>query len=90
MEELQAEQQDLAAEEATRARRHVLLAQKDELLVDYHRGALTAEAYARLVAGIDAGLADLERGPARRPGQVAEGDPTQPEAGEAPADQAES
>ncbi|MGH7584084.1 MAG: Na+/H+ antiporter [Gemmatimonadales bacterium] len=89
VEELQAKQQDLVAEEATRARRQVLLAQKDEILADYHRGTLTAEAYSKLLAEIDARLADLDGGQTPRPGRVEADDHTRPAAGDAGADHAE-
>ncbi len=63
VEALQLEQQDLRAEETTRAKRHVLLAEKEEVLEDFHRGTLSAEAYDALLAGIDARLARLDAGP---------------------------
>ena len=69
VEALQLEQEDLRAEEESRARRHVLLAEKEELLNDYHRGTLTAEAYEQLMGAVDARLARIDSdgaGEARR------------------------
>ncbi len=62
VEELRIEQEDLRAEEAMRARRQVLLAEKEEVLSDYHRGTLTADAYNTLLSGVDARLAAIDRG----------------------------
>jgi CPA1 family monovalent cation:H+ antiporter len=62
VEALQLEQEDLRAEEETRARRHVLLAEKEEVLNDYHRGTLTADAYEQLLGAIDARLSDVDSG----------------------------
>ena len=63
VEALQLEREDLRAEEESRARRHVLLAEKEELLDDYHRGTLTADAYEQLMGAVDARLASIESGP---------------------------
>lgn len=60
---LQLEQEDLHAEETARARRHVLLAEKEEVLRDFHRGTLSAEAYDALLGAIDARLVGLDAGP---------------------------
>jgi len=60
VEALRLQQDDLRAEESVRARRQVLLAEKDSLLADFHRGALTAEAYNRLLGATDARLAKLD------------------------------
>jgi Na+:H+ antiporter len=59
VEALQLEQEDLRAEEEARARRHLLLAEKEEVLNDYHRGTLAAEAYEQLMAAVDARLAAI-------------------------------
>jgi Na+:H+ antiporter len=68
VEDLQLHQEDLRAEEASRARRQVLLAEKEEVLSDYHRGTLAAEAYNSLLGAVDARLAALDRGePASKP-----------------------
>jgi Na+:H+ antiporter len=60
---LQLEREDLRAEETARARRHVLLAEKEEVLEDFHRGTLSAEAYDALLGTVDARLARLDAGP---------------------------
>jgi len=60
VEALRLEQDDLRAEESTRARRQVLLAERASLRHDYHSGALSAEAYEMLMASIDARLARLD------------------------------
>lgn len=70
---LQLEQEDLHAEETARARRHVLLAEKEEVLGDFHRGTLSAEAYDALLGAIDARLASLDAGPPPAEPQVADG-----------------
>ncbi len=64
VEALRLEQDDLRAEEAELARRHVLLAEKEEVLADFHRGTLSAEAYDALLGTIDARLATLDAEPA--------------------------
>jgi hypothetical protein len=56
------EQDDLRAEEAVRARRQVLLAEKESVLADFHRGTLNAEAYNRLLGAVDARLVKLDAG----------------------------
>ena len=61
-EALRLAQDDLRAEESDRARRHVLLAEKEQVLADFHRGTLTAEAYDRLLGAVDARLAELDTG----------------------------
>jgi Na+:H+ antiporter len=62
VETLQLAQDDLRAEESTLARRRVLLAEKEEVLADFHRGTLSAEAYDALLGSIDARLASLDAG----------------------------
>ncbi|MGH7689319.1 MAG: cation:proton antiporter, partial [Gemmatimonadaceae bacterium] len=62
VEALQLAQEDLRAEEESRARRHVLLAEKEELLNDYHRGTLAGEAYQQLMGAVDARLARIDTG----------------------------
>ena len=62
LEALRLEQDDLRAEESLRARREVLLAEKESVLADFHRGRLTAEAYNRLLGAVDARLAKLDAG----------------------------
>jgi hypothetical protein len=47
---------------ATAARRQVLLAEKEEVLADFHRGRLPADAYDALLGTIDARLASLDAG----------------------------
>ena len=64
VEALRLEQDDLRAEEAALARRRVLLAEKEEVLADFHRGTLSAEAYDALLGTIDARLATLDAEPA--------------------------
>ena len=64
VEALQLEQEDLRAEEEAHARRHVLLTEKEEVLDDYRRGTLAAEAYEKLMAGIDARLSRIDSGTA--------------------------
>lgn len=61
---LQLEQTDLHAEEEARARRHVLLAEKEEVINDYRRGTLAAEAYEHLMGLIDARLSSIDSGSA--------------------------
>ena len=70
---LQLEQEDLHAEETARARRHVLLAEKEEVLRDFHRGTLSAEAHDALLGAIDARLTALDAGPPPAEGKVKEG-----------------
>jgi len=62
-EALRLEQDDLRAEESARARRQVLLAEKESVLGDFHRGTLSAEAYDRLIGTVDARLATLDARP---------------------------
>ncbi len=62
VEALQLAQDDLRAEEAVLARRRVLLVEKEEVLADFHRGTLSAEAYDALLGAIDARFATLETG----------------------------
>ena len=62
-EALRLEQDDLRAEESARARRQVLLAEKETVLADFHRGTLSAEAYDRLIGAVDARLATLDARP---------------------------
>jgi CPA1 family monovalent cation:H+ antiporter len=62
VEALRVEQDDLRAEEAVRARRQVLLAEKESVLADFHRGTLNAEAYNRLLGAVDARLVKLDAG----------------------------
>jgi CPA1 family monovalent cation:H+ antiporter len=63
MEALRVKQEDLQAEESIRARRQVLLAEKQTVLADFHLGVLSAEAERALLAAVDARLAGLEPGP---------------------------
>jgi len=60
VEALRLEQDDLRAEEAVRASRQVLLAEKESVLTDFHRGTLSAETYDALLGTIDARLAKLD------------------------------
>jgi Na+:H+ antiporter len=62
VEALRLEQDDLRAEESVRARRQVLLVEKESVLADFHRGTLTAETYERLLGAVDARLAKLDAG----------------------------
>ena len=62
VEALQLERDDLRAEEAVLARRQVLLAEKEAVLADFHRGRLPADAYDALLGAIDARLASLDAG----------------------------
>ena len=64
VEALRLEQDDLRAEESVRAHRQVLLAEKESVLTDFHRGTLSAEAYDALLGTIDARLAKLDTGSA--------------------------
>jgi Na+:H+ antiporter len=64
MEALQLQQDDLRAEETVSAKRHVLLAEKEEVLADFHRGTLPSDAYEALLAAIDARLVSLDSGSA--------------------------
>jgi CPA1 family monovalent cation:H+ antiporter len=61
-EALRVQEDDLRAEEYVRVRRQVLLAEKESVLADFHRGALTAEAYNRLLGAVDARLVKLDAG----------------------------
>ena len=60
LEALRLEQDDLLAEESTRARRQVLLAEKASVIDDFRRGTLSDDAYESLLAAIDARLVSLE------------------------------
>jgi CPA1 family monovalent cation:H+ antiporter len=60
VEALRLQQADLRAEESVRARRRVLMAEKDAVLADFHRGTLSSQAFTALLAGIDAGLTTLD------------------------------
>jgi hypothetical protein len=75
VEALQLERDDLRAEEAVLARRQVLLAEKEEVLADFHRGRLPADAYDALLGTIDARLASLDAG---EPASNDRGDHTSP------------
>jgi CPA1 family monovalent cation:H+ antiporter len=63
VEALRVKQDDLRAEESVRARRQVLLAEKETVLADFHLGILSAEAERALLASVDARLAGLDTGP---------------------------
>lgn len=63
VDDLQLQQGELRAEETILARRRVLLAEKEEVLADFHRGTLSAEAYETLLGEIDARIASLDAGP---------------------------
>jgi CPA1 family monovalent cation:H+ antiporter len=82
VERLRLEQDDLRAEESIRARRHVLLVEKETALADFHRGTLSADAFDQLLAGIDARLAGLDE-PAR-PVDGQSDAATPPQAGDTP------
>ncbi len=82
LEALQLEQDDLRAEEAIGARRQVLLAEKEAVLADFHRGTMSAEAYDALMASIDARLSNLGRS---APSKEADAEPSAPDAGAPPA-----
>jgi CPA1 family monovalent cation:H+ antiporter len=60
VEALRMEQDDLRAEESIRARRRVLMAEKDAVLADFHHGTLSTEACDALLGSIDARLARLD------------------------------
>ncbi len=60
VEALSLEQDELRAEESIRARRQLLLVEKDSVLGDLHRGTLSTEAYEALLGSIDARLARLD------------------------------
>jgi CPA1 family monovalent cation:H+ antiporter len=62
IEVLRLAQDDLRAEESLRARRHVLLAEKEAALADFHRGLLSTDVYETLLGGIDARLVSLDAG----------------------------
>jgi CPA1 family monovalent cation:H+ antiporter len=62
VEALRVQEDDLRAEESVRARRQILLAEKESVLADFHRGALNAEAYNRLLGAVDARLVKLDAG----------------------------
>jgi Na+:H+ antiporter len=59
---LHLDQSELQDEEVRRARRHLLLVEKQEIIEAFHRGLLTQEAYEDLLAAIDARLARLDAG----------------------------
>ncbi len=60
VEAIQIEQDDLRAEETVLARRRVLLAEKEDVLADFHRGTLSVQAYHALFGTIDTRLAALD------------------------------
>jgi CPA1 family monovalent cation:H+ antiporter len=60
VEALRLERDDLRAEESIRARRQVLIAEKDAVLADFHSGSLSAQAFNALLGSIDARLATLD------------------------------
>jgi len=60
VEALRLERDDLRAEEPIRARRQVLIAEKDAVLADFHSGSLSAQAFNALLGSIDARLATLD------------------------------
>lgn len=62
VEALQLERDELRTEEAALARRHVLLAEKEDVLAGLRRGTLSVEAYDALLATIDARIATLDAG----------------------------
>jgi CPA1 family monovalent cation:H+ antiporter len=70
VEALRLEQDDLRAEEWIRARRRVLLAEKDAVLADFRHGTLSSEAYDALLGSIDARLSRLDGATASPPGEI--------------------
>ncbi len=90
VEALQLEQDDLRAEEAIGARRQVLLAEKEAVLADFHRGTMSSDAYDSLMGSIDARLASLDSGPVKTdPAPELKPEPPTPAAGDAGADGAQ-
>jgi Na+:H+ antiporter len=77
---LQLEREDLRAEETARARRHVLVAEKEEVLEDFHRGTLSAEAYDTLLGAVDARLARLDAGTSAPVEETGKGEEPEPPA----------
>ncbi len=65
---LHLERQDLRKEELTRARRHLLLVEKNHLLEAQREGLLGREAFEKLLGDADARLLRLESGGTEEPG----------------------
>ena len=63
MEALRLVQDDVRAEESLRARRQVLIAEKDLVLDEFHRGTLSMDAFNALLASVDARMATVESTP---------------------------
>jgi hypothetical protein len=73
VEALRLDRDDLRVEESLRARRQVLLAEKESVLADFHRGTITAETYDRLLGAVDARLAKIATGTPLRDGETESG-----------------
>ena len=60
--DLHLERSDLRETELRRARRHLLIVEKEQVLESYHQGILGRDAYERLLADIDGRVLRLDEG----------------------------
>ena len=72
---LHLEEGALREEEMLRARRHLLVVEKDRVLQAFHQGTLSQDVYEKLLADIDARLLALEDGTPREGGEERDGEP---------------